>query len=251
MAADLAVDVEGQRRVGVESQVVGGEEGWLGEDAAGSEQGVTDRGGDEPAAAWPAEGVDEKEPVVGAGVAGDGPPGVAAAVGDVELVGVDRVGVGSGGNDGAERPVGWQAGQRGELVGGPVGYSLELVRDVSATWVDRLTLTRLAEVASPARPRSTSATFPLVITAIAPGMVSGIARMRAKCWWCRAARTGCGQAALSVWRPPGPRPGHGRLHRVALALRLRARTSCPGCPLSIGKRRLGGAAAGKELSHVR
>jgi len=103
-AADLAVHVQGQRGVGVQPQLAGGKERRLGQGAAGSQDGVTDRRAEQFQAPGAAEAVDRQQPVVGTGIAGDRPPGVEAAVGDVELVSVQGVAPVSGG-DGAERPV--------------------------------------------------------------------------------------------------------------------------------------------------
>ena len=92
-----------------------------------------------------AEPVDHEKPVVQAGVGGDRPAGVVAAVGDVELVGVEFVhplfsclvpprcvpfSLVVDAQPGGEWPVAGQQRQRGQRVGGPAEHPLEPMRDV-------------------------------------------------------------------------------------------------------------------------
>ena len=84
----------------------------LGHGTAGPIQRMPQRCAHQRRAPRAAKPVDQQQPVVGAGVAGDRAPGMEAAIGDIELVGVQRVGPVTDGDTGVKGPVPGKSGQR-------------------------------------------------------------------------------------------------------------------------------------------
>jgi hypothetical protein len=86
-AAELAVDVELQGRIGVEPDLAGGQERGVGQRPARAGDRLAHRDEGEAQPVGVAEPVHHQLPGDQAGVLGDGPARVMAAVGDFELMG--------------------------------------------------------------------------------------------------------------------------------------------------------------------